>query len=308
MQTEDATNPGAEEDVRVLDQQGVDQTDNSITVDGDQDDNEADEASDPDEGEQTDEAGGGVEDDDSEEIEWEDGQKYRVPKALKDGFLRQADYTRKTQEVAEEKRKAAERITQWEAQSEELSQAQALRLTIDNRLKEIDSLTDAQWEKLYANDPAKANALEREARRLRDQAGQVEQAVQDYTSKLTAEQETERSNLRATMFSEVQKKVPNWTDQLGDEVAAFAIQEFGISPEALKNLTDAPSLLVLHRAYEGSKALKAQRETLKHAKRQQTAPASTVRGTSGRFAVKPDTDDFAAFEKLADEKLAGAKR
>src|SRR5262249_26454182 len=38
------------------------------------------------------------------DIDWEDGQKYRVPKALRDGFLRQADYTRKTQDVASQRR------------------------------------------------------------------------------------------------------------------------------------------------------------------------------------------------------------
>ena len=40
---------------------------------------------------------------DSEEIEHE-GEKYRVPKALKNAFYAQADYTTKTQTLAEERR------------------------------------------------------------------------------------------------------------------------------------------------------------------------------------------------------------
>lgn len=36
---------------------------------------------------------------DAEDIEYE-GQTFRVPKVLKDAFLRNADYTQKTQEVA----------------------------------------------------------------------------------------------------------------------------------------------------------------------------------------------------------------
>ena len=39
------------------------------------------------------------EDDDSEEIDW-NGKKFKGPKGLKDGLMMQADYTRKTQEVA----------------------------------------------------------------------------------------------------------------------------------------------------------------------------------------------------------------
>jgi hypothetical protein len=42
--------------------------------------------------------------DDFEEIEYGEGQKYAVPKALKGAFLMQADYTRKTQELAEQRR------------------------------------------------------------------------------------------------------------------------------------------------------------------------------------------------------------
>jgi hypothetical protein len=45
------------------------------------------------------------EDDDGEEVEWE-GNQYRLPKGIKDALLRQADYTRKTQEVAETRREA----------------------------------------------------------------------------------------------------------------------------------------------------------------------------------------------------------
>lgn len=306
MLTEDATNPAADEDVRVLDEPGVDQSDDD-QIDGD--DSEAeDDGSDPDEPEEGEEGeeqpDAEAEDDETDEIEWEDGKKYRVPKALKDGFLRQADYTRKTQEVAAEKKALAERISSWEAESEEVTAAKALKLNIDNRLKQIDSLTEAQWQELERTNPAQARALEREHRKLSDQARQVDAAVADYTSKLQGEREREFANLRQAMFTEVKRKVPDWSDQLGDEVADFAIREYGVSQDALRNLTDSPSLLVLIDAFKGRKAIKALQETQKHAQRQKTKPAATVRGASGRFAVKPDTDDFAAFEKLADEKLA----
>src|SRR5437868_9942337 len=45
----------------------------------------------------------GEEPEESDEIEHE-GRKYQVPKALKPLLLMQADYTRKTQEVAEQRR------------------------------------------------------------------------------------------------------------------------------------------------------------------------------------------------------------
>jgi hypothetical protein len=42
-------------------------------------------------------------DDDSEEVDYE-GEKYKLPKKLKDALLRQQDYTQKTQQVAEQRR------------------------------------------------------------------------------------------------------------------------------------------------------------------------------------------------------------
>ena len=41
--------------------------------------------------------------DETDEIE-KDGQKYRIPKALKDNFLMHRDYTHKTQALAEKER------------------------------------------------------------------------------------------------------------------------------------------------------------------------------------------------------------
>ena len=67
------------------------------------------------EGAATDEAESEVED-----VDWE-GKKYAVPKELKDALMRQSDYTRKTQEIAETRRalEAKEAEIQQRAQVEE---------------------------------------------------------------------------------------------------------------------------------------------------------------------------------------------
>lgn len=292
--TDQATNPAAGEDVSVLDGEGVDLKQDLI--DGTEQTEGSTETGDNPDGEQP------PVDDDHEEIEWEDGQKYRIPKALKPGFLRQADYTRKTQEAAEERRQAAARIAQFEQAGEDLIEARAVLKGIDNRLQQIDSLTDAQWDQLEAN--GRARAVEREARKLRDQRAEVEGAVAQHTSRLTEQQERERANLRTAMFEEVQKKIPAWSDQLGDEIAEVGIREYGLTPDDLRNLAHAPSLVILHDAVQGRKAIEELRQLKSIAKRQNTAPAQTLRGQGGRFSAAADTSDFAAFEKLADEKLA----
>ena len=99
--TEDATNPVDVEDDAVLDAPEVDAESYS-----DDETPEADAEGAPDEGQP---------EDDTEEVDW-DGAKYRVPKPLKDALLRQADYTRKTQELADQRRTVEQHFTALIAQ------------------------------------------------------------------------------------------------------------------------------------------------------------------------------------------------
>ena len=101
--TEDATNPVDVEDDAVLDAPEVDAESYS-----DDETPEADADGAPDEGQP---------EDDTEEVDW-DGAKYRVPKPLKDALLRQADYTRKTQELAEQRRTVEQHFTSLTQQAE----------------------------------------------------------------------------------------------------------------------------------------------------------------------------------------------
>ena len=81
--------------------------------------------------------------DDSEEIEYE-GEKYKVPKSLKDAFLRQSDYTRKTQEVAEQRKEFERQRDQFQQQAamqrqhiEDFSQLHTIDAQIE-RFKNVD--------------------------------------------------------------------------------------------------------------------------------------------------------------------------
>ena len=92
--------------------------------------------------------------DDDEEIDYE-GEKYRVPPKLKDAFLRMADYTQKTQEVAETRkaiegeRAAFEQERNLAAQSYQRQQANlqayASLSALDGKLEQFGSVNWQQW-------------------------------------------------------------------------------------------------------------------------------------------------------------------
>ena len=107
--------------------------------------------------------------DDSEEIEHE-GRKYLVPSALKPLLLMQADYTRKTQEVAEQRRAVqAERQALHQTSQAELD-AYAHATTLAGRLAQYQQV---DWRAWHDSDPFAASAATSEYNMLRDQHSQA---------------------------------------------------------------------------------------------------------------------------------------
>jgi len=96
--------------------------------------------------------------DDTDEVE-HDGQKYRVPKALKGAFLMHADYTRKTQEVAEQRRALDERqstIGQQAQLLQEHAQDISRLIALNDQLAQFDKV---EWGGLRQSHPEQAQDL-----------------------------------------------------------------------------------------------------------------------------------------------------
>ena len=91
--------------------------------------------------------------DDNEEVDYE-GKKYAVPREIKDALLRQSDYTRKTQEVAEQKRQIEARA----AEVQQLAQLEDGHLQDLANLRHVDSTLaryqKVNWQQLASEDPA----------------------------------------------------------------------------------------------------------------------------------------------------------
>jgi hypothetical protein len=87
------------------------------------------------------------------------GKQIKGPKGLKDGVLMHADYTRKTQEVASERKALAERAAlvdqQAKASEEELSHRVQMS-KIDSEIERFKGFEWAQYQALRQTDPAQA--------------------------------------------------------------------------------------------------------------------------------------------------------
>ena len=87
-----------------------------------------------------------------EEVE-HDGKTYKIPRPLKGALLMQADYTRKTQEVAEQRRQHEERVKAFEAgqrsHTEHLSDL-ARVVAYNDAIAQFEK---ADWPQIRANNP-----------------------------------------------------------------------------------------------------------------------------------------------------------
>lgn len=204
--------------------------------------------------------------DDGEEIEY-DGEKFKVPKKLKDGFLMQADYTRKTQAVAESQKALEAREAEYKAQIEARNAAfeqqekflhehikdVAKVESIDERLAEYAKL---DWDAITAADPVHAIKLERQVRELqtaRQAAVQKITAAQQQQNferqQLTAKQQQEMSQRQEAGRRELEASIKGYATpevQEGLKAAAVAI---GYKPEELAQVNDPRAVKLLHKAY-----------------------------------------------------------
>lgn len=161
-----------------------------------------------------------------EEIEI-DGQLYEVPPALKEAFMRNADYTQKTQTLSAEKK-------QYEVLAQQVDTAQKQHefvSSIANELFQVQKLdSDIQQYRDYmkANiDSLSGQDLERirfqiEESRLQKDA--LTQAVQTKYQEFQQAQEQSIKELRDKSTEVLRGKIPNWSESLEKEVTDYGRQ------------------------------------------------------------------------------------
>lgn len=124
------------------------------------------------------------------EIEWDDGNKYRIPKALESGILKNKDYTTKTQETAALKKALEADRTALEERSkatdEELDARADLR-AIEKQLAEYAKLTPEDWNAHELQDPLGTRQHERMYQYLQNQKTELEGKLGQASKRRTEE-------------------------------------------------------------------------------------------------------------------------
>lgn len=282
--TEDATNPVDVEDDAVLDAPEVDAE--SYSDDTDQAETEGAEDGQP--------------EDDTEEVDW-DGAKYRVPKPLKDALLRQADYTRKTQELADQRRTVEQHFTSLTQQAELQQATLEHRVNLRTVEQQLQQFQSTDWSAYSANYGADATASAMASwQQYRDAKAELEGAIAKTETEVQQISERSTANAIAEAEKVLSREIEGWSSELVTTLAGYAAENFGITPQELRDSVVNPDgtadprtfkvLARLHKAETELARLKStQTKAQQAAKQASVTPAKAVGQRAGGY--KPGLDD-----------------
>lgn len=199
------------------------------------------------------------EEEDLEEFEW-DGKPIRGPKGLKDGLLRQADYTKKTQEVAARAKalesREAEINQRHEATEAELDARAGLR-TLNTELERFKNYDYAAYQRHHQQDPMAANEAWAYKQDLAGRKAELEATVgkaqQERTA--TAQQETAKRWQETAAYAA--KEIPGWSKETANKVLDYAEQQAKVPADFLERNMSPVMMQVLYEAMIGRQTLTA---------------------------------------------------
>ena len=209
-----------------------------------------------------------------------DGSEIEVTQdELINGYSRQQDYTRKTQELANQRKTI-------EQQAQELSQRDAIYAQLLPKLEaqlQGELVNEPDWDSLYNDDPI---AFVRE-KQLWDEKKEKLKAAEAENARLAQESYAQQQEQIAQQVQEGQQKIleiiPEWKNAEVAQKEKLAIRDYGINvlgyaPQEMDAIYDYRALLGLRNAWLNSKTVEATKK-----KPTQKAPARVARpGTTSR--------------------------
>lgn len=222
---------------------------------------------------------------DEVEVEYE-GETFKVPAKLKDAVLRQADYTKKTTEVANQRREVEQQRTVIAAAGASIVETAEL-LGIQNEIAQLQRADISGWTQEQI-DRAEALLIHKQNR-----AAALENHIMGKQTQQEQHEAAEMAKQRDAAIAEASKSIPKFTDERRTELETLAV-ELGIDADAIKSITSAAEYKVLHYADIGRKFAQRQSQAAKMKAAQAGNPSARVGGVAqaGKPAEEMTMDEY----------------
>ena len=213
-----------------------------------------------------------------------DGKEIEVPKdELIRGYQREADYTRKTQKLAEERKLVESEFQQVRGEREQYSQILG---QLQQKLQEFEP-PEPDWNRLEVEDPTEY-ARQWTSHQRRQQQRYAVQAEQERLNQVR--QVELQKQMQQTMAQEVaslKEKIPEWSSPEKAKAEGKALLEYGqnlgFSEQELSTITDSRALLALHKAWKYDQMMSKRPEFQAKIKK---APKMVTPGSAGSVSSK----------------------
>jgi len=173
------------------------------------------------------------------------------------GYSRQSDYTRKTQELAEQRKsfeQNQEKVNQefGNIQAERQQYVEALQNVIQNSSEVFEKFSNVNWENLRETDPIEYVTKREEFREAQEKVQKIQNEQHQAHQKFLEEGNKQRQVFLQKEHSALVEALPDWGDSekqktIAKELRSYASSQ-GFSNEELDSLIDHRSILVLLKA------------------------------------------------------------
>lgn len=191
-------------------------------------------------------------DDGLDDLEW-DGQAYRVPKGLKEAVMRTDDYTKKTQELAEQRRS----LDQVRELAETSRLESAFVQSISGEQQEIN-IIDAYLKQVGSVDPSKMSMedmfkFKMELDNIKERRAALASSITDKRNKFSSEMQSKISELRSKAREIASKSINGFSEDTEKTIRDYAKSE-GLNDREIDNvLLDPRSFKVIWKAAQYDK-------------------------------------------------------
>lgn len=179
-----------------------------------------------------------------------DGEEVEVPlDELLKGYSRTADYTRKTQAIAEARKQAEAEAAS--AREERQRYAQTLEV-LDAQLRTLQP-PEIDWDRLYQENPVEW-VRQREIQRTRqEQAAWVQSQRAALVQKQEQEEQIEQAQTLEVERAKLFEALPEWRDAdkaraEKAKIVSYATERLGFSVEEISDIYDARAVVALRKA------------------------------------------------------------
>ena len=178
---------------------------------------------------------------------------------LLSGYSRQSDYTRKTQEIASERKGIEELQQQYNShiaqiQQERQQYVEALTNMISSQGSELEQYSNIDWDTLRESDPIEYVTAKEQYREAQERVQGMQYQQQQAAQAQQAEMTKAHHQMVQVEQGKLVEAIPEWGDEnkrkeLTANIQSYAIEQ-GFSQQELNSLVDHRSVLVLLKALQ----------------------------------------------------------